>query len=139
MAHTKATAPRKPATAETAQWTTERDTFLVNQLLERAATGGRIDATFTREAWALTVKEFNAKFKTNYDLQQLKNRIIAVSRYYYCMIIIMPQELIIWFNCSCVTSGEPWITWLATTVPAAGDTTRAPTWWRQKMRFGTYT
>ena len=79
MARTKATASRKPAAAESARWTTERDTFLVNQLLERAATGGRIDGNFTKEAWALTVKEFNAKFNVNYDLQQLKNRIIAAS------------------------------------------------------------
>ncbi|CAN6481523.1 unnamed protein product [Victoria cruziana] len=57
-----------------ADWTTARDQFFIELLIEQAAKGKKTDVGFVKEAWKSVCLSFNRKFNLNYTIIQLKSR-----------------------------------------------------------------
>ncbi|XP_031402953.1 L10-interacting MYB domain-containing protein-like isoform X1 [Punica granatum] len=56
-------------------WTPEMDRYFINLMLEQVSRGNRIDDNlFSKRAWKHMLMLFNAKFKSNYEKDVLKNR-----------------------------------------------------------------
>ncbi|CAN6448108.1 unnamed protein product [Victoria cruziana] len=57
-----------------AGWTTSRDQFFINLLLEQTSRGRRTEVGFTKDAWKSIFLAFNKRFNLNYTISQLKSR-----------------------------------------------------------------
>ncbi|KAJ4952288.1 hypothetical protein NE237_029120 [Protea cynaroides] len=58
---------------ESANWTDDNKEALIDTLLEQQRRGGRINTSYSKDAWDFILKQFNASRQTNYDMQAIKN------------------------------------------------------------------
>ncbi|XP_042483165.1 L10-interacting MYB domain-containing protein-like [Macadamia integrifolia] len=63
----------KEIVKEPAFWTDDRKKHFIGILLEQARKGGKINTSFSRDAWDIILKQFNASKQTNYDMLAIKN------------------------------------------------------------------
>ncbi|XP_058094584.1 L10-interacting MYB domain-containing protein-like isoform X2 [Magnolia sinica] len=66
-----------------ADWTTPRDAYLVELLIEQQNAGKRSNMGWSKEAWKYVVDAFNKRFRLHHNVQQLKSRIAQLKKNYY--------------------------------------------------------
>jgi hypothetical protein len=68
-----------PAKQPRASWDADKDSFLVDEILEAHRAGNRDKSGFTKEAWETAITNFNEHFECAYHVSQLKSRLDVVS------------------------------------------------------------
>ncbi|GAV80076.1 Myb_DNA-bind_3 domain-containing protein [Cephalotus follicularis] len=63
-------------------WTPPMDRYFINLLLDQVDKGNKVGQTFLTQAWMDMVTSFNAKFRSHYDKDVLKNRYKHLRRHY---------------------------------------------------------
>ncbi|GMP33927.1 hypothetical protein CsSME_00007028 [Camellia sinensis var. sinensis] len=77
-------------------WTPPMDHCLIDLLLDQVHKGNKIGQTFISQAWNDMVASFNAKFKSNYDRDVLKNRYKHLRRQYNDVKVLLEQNGFSW-------------------------------------------
>ncbi|XAR71485.1 hypothetical protein NMG60_11028775 [Bertholletia excelsa] len=77
-------------------WTPPMDRCLIDLLLEQVHKGNRIGQTFISQAWVEMVTSFNAKFKSQYDRDVLKNRYKHLRKQYNDVNLLLEQNGFSW-------------------------------------------
>lgn len=77
-------------------WTPPMDRCFIDLLLDQVHKGNRIGQTFISQAWIDMVTSFNAKFKSHYDKDVLKNRYKHLRKQYNDVKILLEQNEFAW-------------------------------------------
>ncbi|KAI8569315.1 hypothetical protein RHMOL_Rhmol02G0269400 [Rhododendron molle] len=77
-------------------WTPPMDRCFIDLLQDQVHKGNRIGQTFISQAWIDMVKSFNAKFKSHYDKDVLKNRYKHLRKQYNDVKILLEQNEFAW-------------------------------------------
>lgn len=77
-------------------WTPPMDRCLIDLLLDQVHKGNKIGQTFISQAWNDMVASFNAKFKSHYDRDVLKNRYKHLRRQYNDVKVLLEQNGFSW-------------------------------------------
>ncbi|CAL5375076.1 unnamed protein product [Camellia sinensis] len=77
-------------------WTPPMDRCLIGLLLDQVHKGNKIGQTFISQAWNDMVASFNAKFKSHYDRDVLKNRYKHLRRQYNDVKVLLEHNGFSW-------------------------------------------
>lgn len=77
-------------------WTPPMDRCFIELLIDQVHKGNKIGQTFISQAWIDMVTSFNAKFKSHYDKDVLKNRYKHLRKQYNDVKILLEQNEFSW-------------------------------------------
>ncbi|KAK4790961.1 hypothetical protein SAY86_031374 [Trapa natans] len=78
-------------------WMPEMDRYFIDLMLEQVSRGNRVDDNlFSKRAWKNMVSMFNAKFKSHYEKDILKNRYKSLRNLYRVIRNILDQSGFYW-------------------------------------------